>query len=157
MAAADARVSALFLQIKHNRQDAQRAIRDIQDIRKSEAQLAKQPQSAGRALQDVGKQTRLKEATRDVSTLKGELAGIARASRVEALGTEFGQLAVKIKDTDAAAGQLEKRLKAIGATEPEIQRAAAAFSAASGRGPQSSTGLAHLGREVRALPAVPIP
>lgn len=83
------------------------------------------------------------------------LGEINRTAKIDALGTEFGKLARKIKDTDEAAKQLRDRLYDVGASSDEIRRATDAF-ASSGGGTRGSA-LRLLGSQGRALPSMQIP
>jgi hypothetical protein len=102
----------------------------------------------------------LKATGKTADTVSQSLARISRDAKIERIGEQFGKMAVKIRDTDKAAAALEKTLKRIGATDPEIERATGAFARAGGLGDQPqrlSNTLRTLGREGRALPALNIP
>jgi DNA-binding protein len=62
------------------------------------------------------------------TTVSSRLASISRDAKLDRIGEQFGKMAIKIKDTDKAAAALEKRLKSIGATDKEVQRATDAFA-----------------------------
>src|SRR5690349_13695780 len=59
-----------------------------------------------------------------------KLADMSRNARVENLGTQYGNLARKIGDTDKATALLVKRLQEVGASSAEIDQATSAFARA---------------------------
>lgn len=96
------------------------------------------------------------------SDLNRRLGDIDRTNKIDALGARFGKLGVEIKNADAAAQMLAERLQKIGASGPEIDRAAAAFSNASaaasgGEGGGRGINLTAIGSKIRSLPSTQIP
>jgi hypothetical protein len=130
----DARQLDIILKIAADRQSANQA---AQVVDKMDDDLA-----------SVGK-------TADIASQK--LANISRNARLDKIGETFGNMARKIKDTDKAAAELQKRLEQIGATQPEIERATDAFSrtASADSGAHLSEGLSRAGAKARfLLPAI---
>lgn len=92
------------------------------------------------------------------------LGDLQRTSKLDALGAQFGTMAVKINDTEEAARRLSVALKAVNATGEETARATQAFfnaqqtaqDAASNSGTRGSA-LRLLGSQGRALPSMMTP
>lgn len=105
-----------------------------------------------------------REAANGASQLQGELGKISRADQIRQLGTDMGALAKKTGDVASAAGELDKKLKALGADSKEIQSAAQAFSGAQ-NAPDATGGsngpggnlLQRAGTGLRNLPSIQIP
>lgn len=105
------------------------------------------------------------EVKRTNDVLNDSLKSIQRDSQVDALGEKYGKLAAKLQDSGAAARQLARELREIGATKAEIEQAAAQFerfradgvAAGGGKSAGGTFGLKSFGRELKNLPAVAIP
>lgn len=103
--------------------------------------------------------TALGDTTRKLNNV---LAETTNAEGLTELGGSFGLIAREEGKAEEAAARLAARLHEIGASEAEIRLAASAFEDAANGGAGSglfgSSGrLASIGREVKSLPAVPIP
>lgn len=102
----------------------------------------------------------LKAVGKSADTVSSRLAVINREAKIDRIGEQFGKMAVKIKDTEKAAAALEKRLKAVGATEDEIKRATNSF-ANTANAPQGrarlSAGLGQAAIAIRNQSAIQIP
>lgn len=140
---ANERIEELLIRIKSDKAAAAALRADIQAIKA-----------------DLGS---LSQVSRDFNA---KLADMTRTTKIDQLGSNFGKLANKIGDADTAAKLLQERLQKIGATQPEIERAASAFFNASqaaagdvgaGAAKGGLSGLKTLGRNIRNLPSVQIP
>jgi hypothetical protein len=116
---------------------------------KREAQLTLRIKSEG-ATQTANEVQRIAQGA---NALQKELGAIARSDQIDRLGIEMGMLAKKTKDTAAAAKELDKQLKAVGANDDEVRSAANAFAGAQGEGAGRNR-FQQFGSELRSLPSV---
>lgn len=70
----------------------------------------------------------IENINKGATNLQKELAGIGRGDDLKRLGTEFGKTSVVSNNLAKSVDDLNKKLKALGATEGEIKRVAAAFA-----------------------------
>lgn len=72
----------------------------------------------------------LEKTARGATALQKELGSIARATQLDRIGKEMGEVARKTGNTAEAVADLTKKLKELGATEGEVRRTASAFESA---------------------------
>lgn len=121
------------------------------------------------SLEDMGKGTQLRgllsylrEAKGDASNLQKELGKISRNEQLTQVAKEMGDLAKKTGDVAGAVGQLDSKLKKLGATKEEISGLAGVFNSAANapdEAPAKGLGarLTSYGQSLRNLPSQQIP
>lgn len=96
--------------------------------------------------------------TTDVATLlQSEYAKVGRQKSIDKIADDAVKAARKSKDWAKELENVRRELEKIGASESEIASVGQSIGGAANRRAQLSGGLASLGREVRALPAIAIP
>jgi hypothetical protein len=122
-----------------------RVLADVSAARKSAADI-RAVKGELQSLGDTGSQVNKK------------LADIGRLNSLDALGTKLGAAAAKTGEFDKKVEELIARLRTLGATSSEIDRATDAFStASSGGGGGRTNGLTAIGTKIRSLPSTQIP
>ena len=125
-----------------------RVIADVNAARKSAADI-RAVKGELQGLGDTGSQVNKK------------LADIGRMNSLDELGTKLGTAAAKTGEFDKKVEELINRLRTLGATSSEIDRATSAFANASSAGAGGAVGgtsaLTSIGTKIRSLPSTQIP